>query len=201
MAIISRYRKRENEVLVDCAAARVVYDQLDRTVRHEIKERLGGTLRRILGLDGRGIVQTASLADFCRRSGVVMDDLIARDGGRDVAPSASDQSFRITTPANGDRVGPFDPVAGILAPAGEGAVVWVLIQPDADFWWVQPEAVASEGTWRATTRFGDPYTRAGHHFQLRALIGPAARLQTGDTLRQVPAATRRSNLVHVYFKG
>jgi len=106
----------------------------------------------------------------------------------------------ITSPSGGQMVGPFTPVTGTVsaraAAAGDG-IVFVVIHPDKDFYWVAPMANVSKLEWNSPAQFGIPETPHGFHFEVRAFVAPAVALREGDRLSGFPEAACASNTVHV----
>lgn len=109
----------------------------------------------------------------------------------------------ITSPSDDAEVDPFTSVSGTISSetaAVAGSNVWVIIHPDNSWYWVQGMAQASKGAWRANTQFGDPDTRPGFHFEIRAFAAPTIPIKNGDKLSSFPMAACSSKLVNVRRK-
>ncbi len=102
---------------------------------------------------------------------------------------------RITEPSDGATVGEKPFIEGTVADAS--MKVWVIVHPTevGDYWVQQPASVSEDRTWKVQIHVGEPGTKAGTRFEIRAVANPRLQLTEGKVLDSWPDAQAMSQII------
>jgi hypothetical protein len=214
-------KPRFGEVWINCEVARSAYAvaKHDPETHEKIVRKLApGSLARILGAEKTGhpprkfaIVQLQNINRFCEACRICLPSILVSEDDvsnnkdnieQTVVADGWNNQLTITSPKHGAKVGPFDSVTGWISEEvllTGSKQIWVVIHPDYDFYWVQSVAETTDESWRSATRFGNPDTRSGHHFQVAAFCEPTLAIRAADRLKEFPKAKYVSNIISVYY--
>jgi hypothetical protein len=104
---------------------------------------------------------------------------------------------RITGPVDETAVAERAFIEGTVADAGMR--VWVIVHPTeaGDYWVQQAASVRDDGTWKVQAHLGEPGTKSGTHFEVRAVANPKAQLSEGKVLDRWPESQWMSQIIEV----
>jgi hypothetical protein len=109
--------------------------------------------------------------------------------------------LKITAPTDGSTVSQLDEVGGTISSSAArigAGMVWVVIHPDRQGYWIQPQATVRDELWKVGIYFGTDRTPPGYRFEVQALVGPNQRLRVGQMLTAgFPQARCSSTVIEV----